>query len=83
MVEVESLIAALKAAGKDFESKIYADAPGGHGFNRIDTPLARDEPARDLRLPRQPPQALTRRGGRAAHAFSISGAKRDLSWAFR
>lgn len=42
VVEVESLIAALKAAGKDFESKIYPDAPGGHGFNRIDTPLARE-----------------------------------------
>ena len=42
VVEVESLIAALKAAGKDFESKIYTDAPGGHGFNRIDTPFARE-----------------------------------------
>jgi len=42
VVEVESLIAALKAADKDFESKIYQDAPGGHGFNRIDTALARE-----------------------------------------
>jgi dipeptidyl aminopeptidase/acylaminoacyl peptidase len=42
VIEVESLIAALKAADKDFESKIYPDAPGGHGFNRIDTPLARE-----------------------------------------
>ncbi|MFB3905393.1 MAG: alpha/beta hydrolase family protein [Acidobacteriota bacterium] len=41
VVEVESLIQALKAAGKDFQYKIYQDAPGGHSFNRIDTPLAR------------------------------------------
>jgi len=40
--EVERLIAALKAAGKKFEYKIYQDAPGGHAFNRIDTKLARE-----------------------------------------
>lgn len=42
VLEVERLIAALKAAGKKFEYKIYQDAPGGHAFNRIDTPLARE-----------------------------------------
>jgi len=42
VVEVESLIQALKAAGKDFQYKIYQDAPGGHSFNRIDTPLAKE-----------------------------------------
>jgi dipeptidyl aminopeptidase/acylaminoacyl peptidase len=42
VVEVESLITALKAAGKKFEHKIYQDAPGGHSFNRIDTTLAQD-----------------------------------------
>ena len=42
VVEVEGLIQALKAAGKSFEYKIYEDAPGGHSFNRIDTPLARE-----------------------------------------
>jgi dipeptidyl aminopeptidase/acylaminoacyl peptidase len=42
VVEVEHLIQALKAAGKDFQYKIYQDAPGGHSFNRIDTPLARE-----------------------------------------
>ena len=42
VVEVEGLIRALKAAGKKFESKIYQDAPGGHSFNRIDTPYARE-----------------------------------------
>lgn len=40
--EVERLIQALKAEGKEFEYKIYQDAPGGHIFNRIDTPLARE-----------------------------------------
>ena len=34
------LIAQLKAAGKEFEYKIYEDAPGGHSFNRTDTVLA-------------------------------------------
>jgi dipeptidyl aminopeptidase/acylaminoacyl peptidase len=42
VMEVEHLIAALKAAGKRFEYKIYEDAPGGHAFNRIDTALARE-----------------------------------------
>lgn len=42
VVEVESLITALKAAGKDFQYKIYPDAPGGHSFNRMDSALARE-----------------------------------------
>lgn len=42
VLEVERLIAALKAAGKTFEHKIYQDAPGGHAFNRLDTRLARE-----------------------------------------
>jgi dipeptidyl aminopeptidase/acylaminoacyl peptidase len=41
VMEVEHLIAALKAAGKNFEYKIYDNAPGGHSFNRLDTALAR------------------------------------------
>jgi dipeptidyl aminopeptidase/acylaminoacyl peptidase len=42
VLEVENLVAALKAAGKQFEYKVYDNAPGGHMFNRIDTRLARD-----------------------------------------
>jgi dipeptidyl aminopeptidase/acylaminoacyl peptidase len=42
VVEVQGLIAALKAAGKDFEHKVYDDAPGGHSFNRMDYALARE-----------------------------------------
>ena len=42
VLEVEHLIAALKAAGKKFEYKIYENAPGGHAFNRIDTKLAKE-----------------------------------------
>jgi dipeptidyl aminopeptidase/acylaminoacyl peptidase len=42
VVEVESLLTALKAAGKTFEHRIYQDAPGGHSFNRIDTTLAQE-----------------------------------------
>jgi dipeptidyl aminopeptidase/acylaminoacyl peptidase len=41
VVEVEALINALKAAGKDFQHKVYTDAPGGHSFNRMDSSLAR------------------------------------------
>lgn len=43
VMEVEHLIDALKAAGKQslFQYKIYQNAPGGHYFNRIDTPFAR------------------------------------------
>jgi len=40
--EVEHLIKSLKAAGKNFDYKIYDNAPGGHAFNRIDTKLARE-----------------------------------------
>lgn len=42
VVEVEHLITALKAARKDFEYRIYQDAPGGHSFNRTDNSLARE-----------------------------------------
>lgn len=40
VMEVQHLIDALKANGKQFEYKIYENAPGGHHFNRIDTELA-------------------------------------------
>ena len=42
VVEVQHLVAALQAAGREFEHKIYKAAPGGHHFNRIDTRLARE-----------------------------------------
>jgi dipeptidyl aminopeptidase/acylaminoacyl peptidase len=42
VMEVEHLIQALKAAGKNFEYKVYKDAPGGHSFDRLDTTLARE-----------------------------------------
>jgi dipeptidyl aminopeptidase/acylaminoacyl peptidase len=41
VLEVEHLIAALKAAGKTFEYRVFDKAPGGHGFDRMDTPEAR------------------------------------------
>jgi dipeptidyl aminopeptidase/acylaminoacyl peptidase len=43
--EVELLIHALQAAEKDFQYRIYTNAPGGHLFNRLDTPTARDSRA--------------------------------------
>ncbi|WP_220399030.1 alpha/beta fold hydrolase [Granulicella sp. WH15] len=39
-LEVEHLIQAFKAEGKKFDYKIYENAPGGHYFNRMDSPLA-------------------------------------------
>ena len=39
-LEVEHLIQAFKAEGKKFDYKVYDNAPGGHYFNRTDTPLA-------------------------------------------
>lgn len=38
-IEVERLVQALKAAGKDFEYQVY-DVPGGHSHDRLDTPEA-------------------------------------------
>ncbi len=55
VIEVEHLIQALKAAGKKFEYKVYQDAPGGHSFDRMDTPLARQARARGVRVPRPLP----------------------------
>jgi dipeptidyl aminopeptidase/acylaminoacyl peptidase len=40
-IEVIELIKALKDAERDFIYNIYEDLPGGHGFDRIDTKLAR------------------------------------------
>jgi len=40
--EVQKLLEALKISGKPFEQHIYTNAPGGHHFNRLDTPLARE-----------------------------------------
>lgn len=45
VLEVRRMIAALQAAGKQFEYKVYENAPGGHHFNRIDTALAKESRA--------------------------------------
>ncbi len=42
VIEVENLINALKAHGKDFVYKIYQDVPGGHSFDRMDHREGRD-----------------------------------------
>jgi dipeptidyl aminopeptidase/acylaminoacyl peptidase len=42
VLEVEQLISALKAAGKEFESEVYQAVPGGHSFDRLDTPRAQE-----------------------------------------
>jgi dipeptidyl aminopeptidase/acylaminoacyl peptidase len=43
--EVQKLLDALQASGRDFEQHVYTNAPGGHYFNRLDTPLARESRA--------------------------------------
>lgn len=42
VLEVESLIRALKAEGKKFEYEIFKDIPGGHSFDRMDTKIAKE-----------------------------------------
>ncbi len=42
VLEVEHLIKSLKAAGKEFEYRIYEDIPGGHSFDRLDTKFAKE-----------------------------------------
>ncbi|MCL2435735.1 MAG: alpha/beta fold hydrolase [Lentimicrobiaceae bacterium] len=42
VMEVESLIRALKAAEKKFEYEIFKDIPGGHSFDRIDLKQSRE-----------------------------------------
>jgi len=48
--EVEKLIQALQAAEKEFACHIYTNAPGGHRFNRLDTPAARESRAEAWRF---------------------------------
>ncbi len=44
VLEVERLIQALKADGKEgFRYRIYEDAPGGHSFDRRDNELALEQ----------------------------------------
>lgn len=50
VLEVEHLINSLKAAGKNFQHKIYTNAPGGHAFNRLDTRLAKESRAEIYRF---------------------------------
>ena len=40
IVEIRHLLSALDTAHKQYRSHIYDAAPGGHFFNRMDTPLA-------------------------------------------
>ena len=43
MLEVERLIQAFEARGEPgFEHEIFADVPGGHAFDRMDFPQARE-----------------------------------------
>jgi hypothetical protein len=42
VLEVESLIKALKAENKKFEYEIFKDIPGGHSFDRIDPKQSRE-----------------------------------------
>jgi len=42
IAEVQKLINALQSAGKDFEYRVYTNAPGGHLFNRLDTAVGRE-----------------------------------------
>ena len=42
IAEVQKLISALQAAGKEFNYRLYTNAPGGHLFNRLDTVAGRE-----------------------------------------
>jgi dipeptidyl aminopeptidase/acylaminoacyl peptidase len=42
VIEIQRFVAALQAAGKKFDFKIYDNAPGGHEFGRLDTKLAKE-----------------------------------------
>jgi len=42
LTEVMRLIDALKAEGKQFQYRIYTNAPGGHLFNRLDTRIGEE-----------------------------------------
>jgi dienelactone hydrolase len=42
VIEVEHLVQALKAEGKEFEYEIFEEMPGGHSFDRLDTRQAQE-----------------------------------------
>ncbi len=73
-LEVESLIRALKAEGKEFEYEIYEELPGGHSFDRLDTKQAKEIRLKIHRFLAQhlrPPRPLTNLDdlNRAAYPF--------------
>ncbi|MGI6643220.1 MAG: alpha/beta hydrolase family protein [Bacillota bacterium] len=51
VLEVLHLIKALKAAGKEFEYKVYENEPGGHVFNRNRHQGCQGIQERDIRFP--------------------------------
>jgi dipeptidyl aminopeptidase/acylaminoacyl peptidase len=58
--EVSRLLSALERNGKNFQAHVYTNAPGGHYFNRLDTPQAlesRREVWRFLASSLHPPHA--------------------------
>jgi dipeptidyl aminopeptidase/acylaminoacyl peptidase len=59
VLEAERLIRALQAAEKDFSYRIYTNAPGGHWFNRLDTPVAQESRAEIWRFLGQAPDTET------------------------
>jgi dipeptidyl aminopeptidase/acylaminoacyl peptidase len=74
VLEVEHLIAALKAEGRKFEYEIFQAVPGGHSFDRMDTRKAKEirakiykflggylHPARALDSPEKIDEAVYRR----------------------
>jgi dipeptidyl aminopeptidase/acylaminoacyl peptidase len=61
--EVERLVRALRGAEREFSYHVYTNAPGGHYFNRLDTPLALESRAeiwRFLAQHLQPPNPARR-----------------------
>jgi dipeptidyl aminopeptidase/acylaminoacyl peptidase len=50
ILEVEHLIQALKAEGKEFQHRIFTNAPGGHVFGRMDTAVGQEARAEVYRF---------------------------------
>lgn len=75
VLEVENLIKALKAEGKEFEYEIFNEIPGGHSFDRMDHAQGREIRFRIYKFLEQylnPPVKFRNQGDmeRAAYRFN-------------
>jgi len=78
VLEVQNLVKALKAEGKEFEYEIYEDFPGGHSFDRLDTKGAQEIRVKIYKFLAKhlsPPRPITGRNELHRAGYRLPGGK--------